>query len=92
MTFAFPVAPPIGSEVSVDGHAYRLVGVEPYTRKHDGAASNLLTWEGTCLVEGCDGRFQVVTGLRESYRLRKGCDDHRGRQPGRKKLKGRKKS
>ena len=90
VTFAFPTPPPIGSEVSIDGHAYRLLGVEPYTRKQDGAASFILTWEGRCQFPECQGTFQVTTGLRESYRLRKGCDDHRGFRPSRKKSKGKK--
>jgi hypothetical protein len=71
----FAEEPPIGTRIMLDDQAYELVGSEPYTRKTDGAASRLLTWETTCPVEGCLASFRAQSGLSITW-LRRRCDQH----------------
>ena len=49
--------PAIGTEITVGRRIARLVEVRPYTRKRDGAASNVLVWdiEGEIFTSGLRG-------------------------------------
>lgn len=68
----FAVAPKIGTKISLDGQAYRLVETRGH-RRLDGSDTSLLVWESRCPV--CDVNFVAVTGLAQKS-LNRRCKDH----------------
>lgn len=70
----FTVPPALGHTLERYTNRYECVGVEPYTRRSDGAASWLLTWSSACA--DCGAPFTCRTGL-QAKSLNRRCDEHK---------------
>ena len=63
-----------GKRVSIQSRDYLLLRTEPYTTKF-GYPSELLTWQGHCVV--CGNKFTFKTG-RSKFFPTASCKKHRG--------------
>jgi hypothetical protein len=70
----FADEPPLGVIVRLDDQIFELVAAEPYTRKTDGAASWLITWESAC--PKCGEPFRCTSGRVVTTMTRR-CGLHR---------------
>ena len=66
----------IGKRVTVQRRKYTLLAKEPYTTKY-GHASELLAWEGRCVVCGSEFTFKTP---RSKFEATATCKKHRRRQ------------
>ena len=64
----------IGKRITAQSRQYVLLKAEPYTTKY-GHASELLTWEGRCVI--CDKKFIFKSG-RSKFEPTATCKKHRG--------------